>query len=453
VLLLVPRRAGLAPWGWIFLGAGLGLVGWVLLEDAVDLASLSRKLKTDVLFGDVDYSLSFTIYASRFVAYSAVGAMAAFLLRTSNLVVVVAILLASRGIFDAGTAVPLVLGANVGSAGMVFVLSLRKRREARRLALANLVTHFLGSVCVLALSLVSARGHSLFVWLIEWIVPGRLHSPIPSNIEAHLAATHTVYNFLAGVPFLIHPGALLRIVDHILPPKPVAQDVKPYLLDRNLIAVPALALRQATEEVIYLTEVCQKTIAESFDSFRYNDLDLSEQVVRREEVIAEMHRSVSQYLVEVCENQLSRRDASHLEILQTAASSLLRIGELAERLRDVTARKIEERVASNAEVDRDMNEVYDLAMAQFGNILSLLRQRDAKTEENAVKMIERLAKYSSRIESPWRQRLADPGQPQDPAAVHDQVVVYQEAFQILFSVSGHLAHIAHTMRLLAPDRF
>ena len=452
ILLLLPRRSGLAPWGWILLGAGLTLTGWSLLKDSTELASYSRRLKTEVFFGDVDYSLPFSLYAPRFLAYFALGSLVAFILRTSNLIVVLAILLASSDILRPTTSVPLIIGANLGSAAMVFLISLRKRREAKRLGLANLLVHIFACAIVVLLSIIPCDRSSIFIWLIERILPGRLLLTASGEAVGYLATAHTAYNVAAGIGFVFLPRALLSIVDRLLPPKPAAQDVKPYHLDRNLIAVPTLALRQVSEEVIYLTEVCRKSVAEGFDSFRYNDMDLSDQVVRRGEVIAEMHREVSQYLVEVSENQLSRRDSTRLEILQTAASGLVRIGELGERLRDLTGRKLEESIPSEPEVDRELNEVYDLVMAQFGNILALLRQRDMKTEENAVKMIERLAKYSSRIESQTRQRLEGAGTPANPLQLYLQSLVYNEAFNILFSVAGHLAHIAQCMRILSPDR-
>jgi phosphate:Na+ symporter len=451
LLFLLPRRAGLGSWGWVLLGAGLVLAGWSLIDQSGDLTTLSGQFRSEVLFGPVDYSLPVTQYAPRFFAYFLAAGAVAFLLRTSNLIVVLAMVLAAKGIISTPTAVPLVLGANIGSSAMVFALSLRKRREARRVALTNLLFQALGGAGAIVLSLVPVNGQSLFAWLIEAVSPGRFLA-LGNDAEGQIAMAHTAYNLLAGLTFLFFPKALLAPIDRILPSKPAGADIKPFLLDRNLIPVPALALRQATEEVVYLTEVCRKTVAEAFDSFRYNDLALSEQVVRREEVISGIHRELVQYLAEVCENQLSRIDAIHLEVLHTAANGLVRIGELGERLRDLSGRKIEEGIGTSEDVDKDLNEAYDLVMAQFANILSLLRERDAKTEENAVKMVERLAKFSSRIEGEWRRRLESPEAPASPIAIYLQAVIYQEAFGLLFRIAAQLAHIAQQMRILAPER-
>ena len=451
-LFLIPRRAGLVPWAWICLGAGLTLTGWSILQDAAEVASYSQRLRTEFFFGDADPRLPFTIYATRFFVYFALGGLIAFLLRTSNLIVVIAITLSAESILGASTGIPLILGANLGSAAMVFLLSVGKRREAKRLAFANFAVQAIGCFAAVMMSLIPVQGETLFAQLVRLLTPGDFFPGVRSSSGQHLAVAHTVYNLLAGAVFLVYPRALFIIVDRFLPVLPAREELKPFHLDRNLLTVPSLALRQVAAEVTYLTEICRKSIAESFDSFRYNDLDLSEQVVRREETISEIHRELSKYLVEVCESQLSRRDASRLEILHAAASSLVRIGELGERLRDVGARKIEEKVPPDPEVDRDMNEAYDLVMAQFTNILSLLKQRDTRTEENAVKMVERLAKFSSKIESQSRQRIEQSQGESNPVTIHLQNMVYQEAFQVLFRVAGHLAHIAQSMRILSPER-
>jgi phosphate:Na+ symporter len=452
-LFITPRRSSLVSKAWVFLGAGLVLAAWEILEHGAGLMAMSGQLKAEAASGEVNCALPLTSYAARFFTYFSLAALVAFVFRTSNLVVVLTMLFALNGIVNVPTVVPLVLGANLGAAAMVFTLSVRKRREAKRLALMNLLVQLSGCLGASLLSFVFVQGNPAYLWLIDALVPGRALATQPENLAAHVAAAHTIFNFLSGGCFLLAPRWLLRPLDKLMPAQPADDQVKPYLLDRNLITVPALALRQATEEVIYMTEVCRKTVAEAFDSFRYEDLDLSEQVVRRGEVLSTIHREASQYLVEVAENQLSRLDATQLEILQTTVGSLERIGGLGERLRDMAGRKIEEQLKSAEEVDRELNEVYDLVTAQFGNILSLLRQRDTKTEENTVKTVERIAKFSSRVEAQWRQRIEQGGAQMSPVAVHLQTLIYQEAFGILFRIAAQLAHVAERMRILRPERF
>ena len=235
----------------------------------------------------------------------------------------------------------------------------------------------------------------------------------------------------------------------MLPPA-TTDAVTPHQLDPHLLEVPALAIRQAAAEAIYLTEIGRKTVAEAFDAFRYQDLQLSEQVVRRAETMTSIYRNLSLFLVEVSENQLHRAAAGQLEILQGAAESQVRIGELAERLRDLASRRVEEQISANEEAERDLGEAYDLVVAQFGNILSLLRQQDSRTEENAAKLVERLAKFSARVEGYWRQRATNTST--SAVDAHLQTLIYHEAFGILLRIAERLAHVAQRMRLLSSGQ-
>ncbi len=448
LLFLARRHTQWASWAWICVGFGLVFASWTILRQVASTAALSEQLRELPLLRPT--TGSFTSYAGMFVSVLAAGTLTGFVFRTSNLLVVFAMVLVESSLLPPAHAIPLIIGANVGAAGMVLALAARKRREAQRTALLNFIFHLLAAALASILSIVLVDGHSPLLWLVESWVPAPLLSEFPQNATQHIATAHTLYNLIGAAVFLALPGLLIRPLERLRPSAGETQIVKPFHLDENLIAVPALALRQTTAEVVYMTEMCRKTVAEAFDAFRYDDIDLSDQVVRRGQVLADLHRETSQYLVEVGASQLTHRDAMQAEILQSAIESIARIGTYAEGLRELAARKIDEKILGSEEVIRDLGEVYDLVVAQFGNILSLLRERDIRTEENAVKMVERLAKYSSRIEAQWRQHTDAEHRDTLPLSAHSQTIVYGQAFGILFRIAADLAHIAQRMRILAP---
>jgi len=449
ILVIVLRgRSHLRPWAWVFLGVGLILLGWNLLRESIELAALSETLRTEVLLQRTPADHGYPAYAANFLAYCAIGGAAGFLLRTSNLLVVVAMMLALQGVISATAAVPIVLGANLGAAVMVFLLTRGKRREARSVALVAVGLQLFGFFLAVVLSLVVINDQPAFLHLVDALTPGQLQ-PLNHNPARHVAMAHTLHNVFAGLIGVILSKRVLRLGDRLLPTSSVTE-VKPHRLDPQLVTVPSLALRQATAEVIYLSEVGRKTVAEAFDAFRYSNLDLAEQVIRRAETTTAIYQDLGLFLVEVSQNQLTRANAHQIDILQSAAESQLRIGELAERLRDLASRRIEEKIEATEEIDRDLGETYDLVVAQFGNIIGLLRQRDARAEEQAAKMVERLAKFSTRVEAYWERRLQQAEGPNSPLELHLQTIIYQEAFSILFRVAAELGHVAQRMRLFTP---
>lgn len=470
-LFLARKRTRIESWSWVFLGSGLLLVAWTLLDETIASVALSKEL------GDFTRLRDWVEEGSTiapFFLYLLLATGASFLFRTSNLVVILTMLLATHQLIPLDGIVGGVLGANLGAAIMVFLLNLHKRREAQRLALLNLFAHLLGVLLALGPALVLIGDHSAFLRFVDGLAPGHLLAgPLPGNVDQHVAMAHSAYTAMVATILLAFPLFILRPTNRLLPSTSSASDLKPIHLDENLISVPTLALRQTTSEVIYMTEICRKSVAEAFDAFRYDDLDLAQQVVRRSQVLSDLHRDVSRYLVHLAENQLVQRDVTQVEILQSAAESISRISNCAELLRELTARKIDEKITGSEEVARELGEVYDLVLAQFDNILKLLEERDIRTEESAVKMVERLAKYSSRIETHWRQRTVERATTSEgdaeldqgnrlsatfnapvllPVSVHVETMVLHEAFSLLFRIASALAQVAERMRILAPQR-
>ncbi len=488
--LYLPRRLGVHAWGWVFLGAGLVLSGFWLLAEGADILQFSPSFRATLR--EWNYRESDLTGPGRSWAFTSallLSAAAAFLLRSSNLPVALAIVLGEAGLLAPASALPVVLGANLGPALSIAASTIWRRREARRLGLMSALFQLVGLTWFVVLCSISWRGAPFFLHLADWTTPGLLFHPSAEQVGHHIAMSHTLYNLLNGLLCLSLARPLLRLVERLVPRDPIRDDLKPYHLDPNLIEVPPLALLQATREVTYLTEMCRKVIAESFDALRYRDLKLADQTVRREESIESVHRDVCQYLLRVGENELSRRESSRLQVLQAATGNLVRIGEVGERLRDLTTRELDEGVELPEDSARDLNDIYDLVMGQFDNVLQLLEHYDGRSEESAVKVTERLAKFGSRMEQAWFEKLraweqdvsepspllpAKTGDPGAPVRSEDRTgagepppgglaqnghphalsraLLFREALEALFLVAGHLSHIAETMRVLSPKR-
>jgi len=457
LFLLFRRSSGLSHWAGVCLGAGLVIASWTILGDAMDLLALSDRFREEVLPTQADLATGYGAMLQSFGIYLLVAIVLGFLLRTSNLIVILSILLAEHGVILPVIAVPLIIGSNLGSGINSLLRASFKIREARRVGLLALIVNAVGAFVFVVLSLIPLDGSPLALWVVELATPGPLFHPLPENLDHHLAMLHTLLNLTGGLLVLVASPWILAWTEKLLPVSKSTEDVKPFRLDENLISVPSLALRQTTEEVVYITQLCQKSVAEAFDAFRYGNLDLAEQVVRRGEVIQTIHIETSRYLVLVSENQVSIRDASTIEALQCAVGMLSRIGEDAEMLREMTGRRVEDKIEGIDEIDRDLSDVYDLIMAQFDNVVNLLHRREGRGEDSAARTIERLAKFRSRFETQWRQRVehaasAPATEAGEHSRVHVQAAVYQDTFNLLFQIAGHLAHIAERIRILAPQR-
>jgi phosphate:Na+ symporter len=433
---------GLRHWGSIFMGLGLVLLGWVVFLEVADIAWRSPGF-TETLQDNWDPMTADGIAIPIFLRTLFYALIVSAFLRSSTLLVLPAAAFTAVGVTSPVAFISILAGADIGASIGTLVGSLRYGREARRTALSNLVFQCFGSVWLSVISWIPAAGSSIPLFVAEWLTPGKLFHPSPENVSHHLATLQTVFHLFNGVVLLAAMPLAMRLVDRILPRDPVNDDLKPYRLDPNLAEVPSLGLAQATREAVYLVELVRKTLAESFDTFRYQDLNLAEQISRRDESITTIQREISQYLMDLARNTLSKKEVSRLHILQAVVGNLVRLVKDGEALRDQTVLTIEEKVETPGAALRDLTELYDLLMSQFENVLQILENPDRRVEETAVKLGERLARSGTRIESAWMQKTT-PGEVPTTA-----YLIAREAYRTLASATGHLAHIAERMRVLA----
>lgn len=435
-------RSSSKYWGSIFMGLGLVVLGWVVFLELAAIAwnspTFTQTLQTnwDPLAGDGHFIPLFL----RTVLYAT---LLSTVLRSSTLLVLPAAAFAGTGVISPVAFLAVLAGSAMGATLGVFIASLRRGREARRTALVSFVFQAIGAVWLSGLSWISVPGESLPLVMADNLFPGELFHSIPENVTNHLATSQTLFHLINGVLLLAILPLALRLVDRILPRDPVNDDVKPYRLDPNLAEVPSLGLAQATREAVYLVELIRKTLAESFDTFRYQDLNLAEQISRRDESIMTIQREISQYLMDLARSTLSQKEVSRLHILQAAVGNLVRLVKDGEALREQTLLSIEEKIETPEEALRDLTELYELLMAQFENVLQILENPDRRVEETAVKLGERLARSGTRIEAAWLQK-ATPGEVPTTA-----FLISREAYRTLANATGHLAHIAERMRVLA----
>ena len=448
VLWVFSARLGTRYWGSLLLGAGLVVLSWVAFVHLAELARSSPSFAGTIQ--QWDPMVSHAAGGSTLLNFAATffyTVLATILLRSSMLFLLPTMALSAAGVISADMFVAVLLGSCVGSSLGIFLASLPCSVEARRTALINVVFQFFGALWLFVFTWIPVEHEgnsvSLFLFLIDSIAPGKLFHLEPENVSHHLATLHTVFHLANGLILIVLGPWTLKLVDRYMPRDPVKDDVKPYRLDPHLREVPSLGLAQATREAVYLVELVRKTLAESFDTFRYLDLNLAEQISRRDESVTTIQREISHYLMDLARSNLSQKEVSRLHILQEAVGNLVRVIKEGEQLRNQTVIALEEKIEIPEEILKDLTELYDLLMSQFENVLQILENPDRRVEETAVKLAERLARSGARIESGWLQKTRPVETPSTA------FLICREAYRSLTNATGHLSHVAERMRVLA----
>jgi phosphate:Na+ symporter len=167
-----------------------------------------------------------------------VGAALASALQSSSTVVFVAISLADRGIIPPLAGAAMVLGANVGTTVTTVYVSLEYRRDARRLAVAQVIVRGI-SVTLAALFFGSFLGS---------VTTARSLLGLPDSPANLLASEHVALNALTLFAWAPFTGVLLRITAWLIPEAASRPGLLAGPVARILANDPELALREVSRE-------------------------------------------------------------------------------------------------------------------------------------------------------------------------------------------------------------
>ncbi|MBI2875005.1 MAG: Na/Pi cotransporter family protein [Firmicutes bacterium] len=176
--------------GSLMIGMGLLMTGFLVLDVGASLAGPAfRKLLAESLGARGSWG------------WFAAGTVFTAVVQSSSVITVVLVSMASTGLIAAGQALPLMLGANVGTCVTALAASAAGGPAGKRVAAANLVVNLAGALPVMA----------VLPWF-ESIVT--ILSDDPGRRVAH---AHTLFNLFTAVMFLPLAGVLARILTLAVP--------------------------------------------------------------------------------------------------------------------------------------------------------------------------------------------------------------------------------------------
>ncbi len=259
----------------------------------------------------------------------AVGTLCTMLVQSSSATIGITIALAEAGAINIWTAVPIVLGDNIGTTITAGLAAIGTNTNAKRTALAHLLFNLFGTI-ILTATFVLVYGNAsgvrapAFFHLVDISCAGDAFAGIHPG--RHVAMAHTLFNVTNVLVLSFFIPLLARICEALIPAK---DDSRTLTLEPHLLLVPSLALHATTSAIAEMTRRAWTVASVALRNSLGRTAASPEAIEAAENEVDEMREQIKAYLIEVAQRKLSPQEAQMIPELIHCANDAERISDLA----------------------------------------------------------------------------------------------------------------------------
>ncbi len=288
--------------GTILIGFAVLMTGMTTMSDAV------HPLQDEAWF------------TSLFVRFSnpllgvLVGALVTAVIQSSSASVGILQALSATGVITWGSAIPIIMGQNIGTCVTALISSVGANKNARRTAMVHLYFNIIG----VSIFLVAFYGLNAVLQF----------SFVGDSIEAWgIAVVHSVFNITATVVLLPFAGVLEKLAIATIPDDPAQESEHFTMLDERLLNTPAVAVERARAAASEMAELARQGVVQAMSlTHNWND-ELAQKVMDAEEQVDQYEDALGTYLVKLSTRDLSHTDSQSINTLLHTISDFERISD------------------------------------------------------------------------------------------------------------------------------
>lgn len=366
-----------------------------------------------------------------------IGVAFTALIQSSSAVTTIIIAMAMQGLIVGGggnAVLYVILGSNIGSCVTALISSIGTSVNARRASIIHLLFNVIGAVIFMVVLLI-------FPQFQEKTFERWFSSP-----ETQIAMFHTFFNVLCTLMFLPFTNVLVKLAMLIVPETKTEEKAeetesgaKFVYMDKRFLNSPALAISQLKKETFRMADMAMASLATAFNGFIRRDVSTVENVAANNEKIADLSKSISDYLVKVSAAGPSLEDEKKISALHNNVGDIVRISELADNLTKYTRKTINENLTFSPVVGTKLSEMYALLQEQYSLVkrIVLMKEYNIMNESDETE---------DRVDNMRRSLIADHiDRMQRGECNAENNPVFINLVSNLERVGDHLNYVAHSV--------
>ena len=355
-------------------GVGNILLGFFILMTGMEFMSSSMKP-----LADMPWFSSLFLHFSNPILGVLAGAALTAIIQSSSASVGILQALALTGSVTYGSAIPIIMGQNIGTCVTAMISSVGASKNAKRAAFVHLYFNVIGVVLFLT------AFYSLNALLHFEII----HDTVSVMGIAVIHSTFNVITTLVLLPFnrVLEKLAILTVPDG------TSKDAAAPLLDKRLLGTPAVATSRAHQCTVDMAQLAQSGLLKAMSLVHIWNDQVSDEVVEQEAQVDHYEDALGTYLVQLSGLPLTVDDNRTVNTLLYSLSDLERISDHSLNLRKSALEVRDKQVTFSHQALEDLN----LVEWAVQDIVNLTVQAFANQDNNAARQVEPLEQVIDEI--------------------------------------------------------
>ena len=299
---------------------GISILGFGLLFLGLDTLSSGSGYLSD----NPGIKEAIQYYASNPFIAVLIGLILTGLIQSSTASTGLVVALAEVGLLSFPMAAGITLGNNIGTCVTAILASTGTSRAAKRAAWGHILFNVGGVVLFLP----------FFYPLIELI------SASSTDIKGQIANLHTIFNISTTLVFIPITAQFAKLLMRLVPDTEEEEAVGARHLDKLLLEMPDAAIGATYLELSRANLIAIDMYQSAYQATGHSDKELLQKISSSEDLINELQREVTRYMIEISKRSLSEAQAAVIPDLLHTIGDIERVGDHAFAMVEHVEKKI-----------------------------------------------------------------------------------------------------------------
>ena len=387
ILVLFTKKAKKKDVGTILVGFAILMIGMETMSGAV------KPLADEPAFTQL-----FVMFSNPIIGLL-VGALVTAVIQSSSASVGILQALCLTGMVPYASALPIIMGQNIGTCITAILSSIGTCKNARRAALIHLYFNLIGTTIFM-----------IVFYLLNAVIDFNLLEESAS--PAGVAIIHSIFNISATIMLLPFAGLLEKLAYFTIKEDESerrinCRDEEFQLLDERFLETPSFAVEQCRQLVNKMGEISKEALFKSIEILQEYNEEKAETVKKIEERVDHYEDELGNYLVRLSSKNLSEKDSHLVSMFLHLIGDYERISDHAVNIMEAGKEIKEKRLNFSEEAKEEML-VFAKAVKDIVNIaLQVIEDQDKKLASTVEPLEEVIDHLKDKLKGRHIQRLRE----------------------------------------------